>query len=339
MSITTALQRQRICACRLSRIPLRSVFLLVLLAVGSRAQSRLTVSDRSLLHALPDTVRLFEGRLQLVNIYKRQLLAIDSCRALPVREQTDMLVRTTYEPFRAFWGDYVGDADAYRRNVVPKLLGDSTDRLRSKGIAFARQQIDQFFASTATRLERLTGRSPQGVWHLAFGHSATNMGGFGDGRMVLDVAHPRITAEQVTEILPHELNHQVYDVTAVIDTTARGLSRCINEGFAVYVHSILDDGRQPLARYLFYTDQEMEFCVQNREMILQRLRPFLLTSDPDHALALADRSQKIFKQGPGAIGYYVGFLIVDTYVQRHGKESWKDIYTIPVRTVLERSGL
>lgn len=299
----------------------------------------MSAPDRLLLHALPDTVRLFEGRLLLVNIYKQQLLAMDSCRALPIRGQVDMLVRTTYEPYRAFWEDYVGDADAYRRNVVPKLLGDSTDRLRSKGIAFSHQRIDQFFASTATRLERLAGHSPRGVWHLAFGHGATNMGGFGDGRMVLDVAHPRVTAEQVAEILPHELNHQVYDVTADLDTTAYGLSRCINEGFAVYVHSILDEGRQPLARYLFYTDEEMEFCLQNREMIMQKLRPFLLTSDPDHALALADRSQKIFKQGPGAIGYYVGFLIVDAYVHRQGKESWKDIYSLPVRDVLERSGL
>ena len=94
-----------------------------------------------------------------------------------------------------------------------------------------------------------------------------------------------------------------------------------------------------LADYLQHGPVELKYCMENDSMIFRKLEPFLFTNSPDHARALANRGEKIFKDGPGAIGYYVGYRICSEYVKRNGKESWKDIYTLPVTTVFSKSGL
>jgi len=49
------------------------------------------------------------------------------------------------------------------------------------------------------------------------------------------------------------------------------------------------------------------------------------------------RNAKIKENLPGAIGYFIGFKIVEEYVLKHGSESWKDIYTLSSEEVLEKS--
>src|SRR5690606_2104705 len=153
----------------------------------------------------------------------------------------------------------------------------------------------------------------------------------GEGRMVMDLSHPKVTPDYARLILPHEINHQIYDYSNQPDTTARGLYRCVNEGFAVYVNQRLLGDRYTLADYFQYTPSELQFCLDNADMIISKLKPYVFTSDPDHATALADRGHRIFKDGgPGAIGYFVGYKIVTSYIERNGPESWKELYTKPV---------
>lgn len=82
----------------------------------------------------------------------------------------------------------------------------------------------------------------------------------------------------------------------------------------------------------------MAYCEQNVETIFGKLKPYLLTNDRDHAQALANRSQRIFKPGPGAIGYYVGYKICEGYLKTMGEDRWTDLYTLPVREILTKSG-
>lgn len=287
---------------------------------------------------LQEQVSLFDGELRLVNIFKRQYEVIFENLGKPEPFIRRALIEQTYTPYAQFWAMYVGDSTTYVDDVMLPLIRDSLAMLERKAARFADVKIDAFFRDMSVRMEEESGFGPKGTWYMAYGHGVTDMGGFGQGRMVMDLTHTKVTPDYARLILPHEINHQIYDHTNREDTTARGLYRCVNEGFAVYVNQRLLGDIYTLADYLQYPPAELQYCLDNKEMIMSKLKPFLLTGNPDHATALADRGERIFKNGgPGAIGYFVGYMIVTSYIERNGPDSWKDLYAKPVRDVLAGS--
>lgn len=312
--------------------------LVAMLALPTSAQIKISAATYATLNRLQDSVLLNHGQLKLYNLFKLQLQTLYENQHKPVPEIKHELLAKTYEPYKRFWNGYVGDDTAYLDFVIQPLLDDTSLINIQKAISFAEAKIDSCFEGNALQLQQYSGHTARGTWYLAFGSGITDMGGLGEGVMVLDMAHRMTTLNHVLFILPHELNHQVFDYTSQPDTNARGLYRCINEGFAVWVNQQLLGNRFTLAQYLMYKEEELEYCIKNEALIYTKLKPFLLTADREHGLALADRGQRIFKEGPGAIGYFIGYRICQSYVQKHGADSWKDIYTMPVRELLELSG-
>jgi hypothetical protein len=317
-------------------MPIRFVLLVcaILVMADVFAQEKLARITYKGVTRLHEQVSLFDGQLTLHNIFKRQYEVIFENLDKPEPVIRKALIDQTYTPYAQFWAMYVGDSTTYVDDVMLPLVRDSLAMLEQKAAWFADLKIDAFFRKMSVRMEKESGFGAQGTWYIAFGHGVTDMGGFGQGRMVMDLTHAKVTPDYARLILPHEINHQFYDHTNREDTTARGLYRCVNEGFAVFVNQRLLGDRYALADYLQYAPAELQFCIDHADAIIAKLKPFLLTGDPDHATALADRGQRIFKNGgPGAIGYFVGYKIVTSYIERHGPDSWKDIYTMPVRDV------
>ena len=56
------------------------------------------------------------------------------------------------------------------------------------------------------------------------------------------------------------------------------------------------------------------------------------SSDKNIIDSFRNRGAHITKNLPGAIGYYIGYQIVKSYVNKHGKQSWKDVF---VKTPME----
>lgn len=285
-----------------------------------------------------DSVNLFNGNLRLVNIYKQQIAVLYETRNLAESEIRKELIRRTYLPYEEFWEGYVGDSTVYYEQVMKPLMKDRLSIIAKRGLSFSSFNIDNFFSLTASVLSCYSGKTPSGIWFIAFGSGVTDMGGFGEGRMVLDLAHSKSDIGHVQMILPHEINHQIYDITIPQDTSAKGLFRVINEGFAVYMNQVVFGDKYELHEYLQYSGAELQYCLDNEKTIFNKLKPYLFTNNREHALALADRGQKPFKEGPGAIGYFVGYRICEAYVKKHGKESWKDLYSLSPREVLLKSG-
>jgi hypothetical protein len=311
--------------------------IILALSTSAMAQPELATSSYEKILSLKDSLLLFHGKLKLINVYKQQIRVIYENRDQPEARLRASIIRETYTPYTSLWNSYVGDSTVYYEQVIKPLIQNNLTLLYQKGLDFASSDLDAYFKSTASTLKKLSGRNAKGIWYIAFGSGVTDLGGFGDGRMVLDLSHEKTTTDYVKLILPHEINHQIYDLSSSEDTTARGLYRCINEGFAVYMNQKILGDQHTLSEYLQYSDDELKYCTKNDSVIFAKLNHFLFTSNPDHPVALADRSLKIFKGGPGAIGYYLGYRICESYVQLHGDNSWKDIYTLPVRDVFNGS--
>lgn len=315
------------------------LFTITFIAVNIiNAQTKIDLVTYKKVMQLEDSVSLFNGQLKLCNVFKKQIQVIYENQDKPETILKQALVEKTYLPYKNLWSSYVGDQDIYINEVMMPLIKDSLSLLNTKGLSFASNKIDNYFKKLSRQMEKISGRKPKGLWFIAFGSGVTDMGGFGGGKMVLDLTHYKTSTNYVELILPHELNHQIFDLSSKEDTTACGLYRCINEGFAVYMNQKILGNKHKLNEYLQYSESELHYCLTNEATIFSKIYPFLLTDNKDHAIALADRGQKIFKNGPGAIGYFIGYKICEAYIKKYGINSFKDIYTLPVREILEKSG-
>jgi len=313
-------------------------FLMYLGMVQVQAQGEIDGETYYRVTKVKDSVTLFNGNLRLINIYKQQIAVLYETRNLAEQQIRTELIKRTYLPYKEFWEGYVGDSTVYYEQVIKPLIKDSIRVIAKKALTFSSFNIDNFFNLTASVLNCYSGKTPSGIWFIAFGSGVTDMGGFGNGRMVLDLTHSKSEIGYVQMILPHEINHQIYENSILPDTTARGLYRVINEGFAVYINQVVFGDKYELHEYLQYSVTGLQYCLDNEKAIFSKLKPYLFTNNREHALALADRGHKPFKDGPGAIGYFVGFRICEAYVKKHGKESWKDLYALSPREVLIKSG-
>jgi hypothetical protein len=307
-------------------------------ASPANGQSKISGNTYKAVLKLADSVSIHNGDGKLYNLFKTQITVIYENQEKPKELFKKAIIQKTYLPFKNFWEGYVGDSNIYFDEVIVPLLKDSMPMIERKAALFANGKIDVYFKKMAAQMQSETGYFPKGRWYLAFGSGVTDLGGFGGGVMVLDCTHYKTSLEYTKFILPHELTHQIFDFTNKEDSSAKGLYRCINEGFAVLMNQKLIGNKYTLSDYLQYTENELNYCFQNEAVIYKKLKPFLLTNNAEHAQALANRGQKIFKDGPGAIGYFLGYRICQTYINKNGKNSWKDIYTMPVKEILEKSG-
>lgn len=304
----------------------------------SSGQTKISKSTYKKVLKLEDSISVNNGNLKIINIFKVQVKTIYENQDKNINEFKNAIIQKTYVPFNEFWTGYVGDSNTYFEEIITPLLRDSVNLIEKKSVLFDNGKIDTYFKKLATQFQERTGYFPRGKWYLAFGSGVTDMGGFGGGVMVLDLTHYKTSIDYVKFILPHELTHQIFDFTNQEDTSAKGLYRIINEGLAVYINEMLVGSKYKLHEYLQYSEQELSYCMNNESIIFTKLKPFLFTNNSEHAIALADRGQKIFKECPGAIGYFLGYRICQAYVMNNGPDSWKDLFTKPVKEILQQSG-
>jgi uncharacterized protein YjaZ len=190
-------------------------------------------------------------------------------------------------------------------------------------------------------LVRTTGRKPAGTWYIVFGPGWTDMGSLTDIGMVADFTKMLPDSSAIANILPHELSHQVQGASAAraADPDAGTvLERIVNEGFASYVSWVYGDGKRTPAEALMYREAEWTAALAHERALVDKVRPILASRERKDLDLVASRGDRLIEGTPGAAGYFIGFRIVEAYVAKRGKDSWKEIYDLPVRTVVERSG-
>lgn len=286
---------------------------------------------------IKDELKIADGKLILINVFKAQYRCLYENRNTSKDIFLQRFYTETYLPYKQVWAGYVGDSAAYMEYVAEEVWKRKAF-VESKIEGISEARIDKLFEEMSKRLTKLSGLVAEGKWILLLGTAVTDMGGIGDNTMIVDLMHPIMDITHIKLILPHELNHQIFDKINPADTTMRALYRVLDEGFAVFMDSVYYGSQYQPHEYFMYTKEELQFCMDNEKMIKDKLRKYLLSNDANVALSLANRGQKIFKGGPGAIGYFLGYRICRTYADKYGADSWKDIYRLPVKTILEKSG-
>ncbi|MFT3979542.1 MAG: DUF2268 domain-containing putative Zn-dependent protease [Ferruginibacter sp.] len=273
--------------------------------------------------------------LVITDISQKQLRLLQKAAPMDSAGRHRLFVDSLYKPYSQLWEGYMGDGDA-----VAEWMSDAIARLpelQQKNELVDGKKLLQQFRQIEKRMIKLTGYRPKGNWYIIYGPAWTDLGGLGDFAMLIDLSHESNRSnERIVQILPHELTHQIMtNVNKHKDSTA--ISPIIGEGFAVWMNQYYWK-KYTLAENLGYTQDELEACEKN----LPALQKFFLankySTNKDIINAFRSRSVHLNPKLPGAIGYYIGYKIVEAYVQKHGPRSWKDVFVKSPREIYEESG-
>lgn len=303
---------------------------------------------RERMEKLSDSIKA--GDLVLYNAFKYQVLAHAEGGYDSV-----LIATKLYEPFPELWDSCMAlifgeEGKMYSKQGIVhwnKSLFNKQKRLLNKLDTLSKLNLDSLFIAHLRGLEQLTGFKAKGKWILYAGpdeNYSIFMGGCSSKGMAIDLAHSRTTVEILTEAVPHELEHMIFEQSKRTDpdwNTALGAT--LDEGLACYYTYRYFNKRLPQSRVIEnMTDAEFAWYVEHEKEIFEKSLPYLFKNaeerNPYQCNCRAGGCEKLYKEAPKTICYYLGFRIIETYTQKFGIDSWKDIYKMPLREFFEKSG-
>lgn len=276
------------------------------------------------------------SNIQIIDFSKTQIDLMNSVISEPIEKRNSILIDSIYKPYSYLWQSYIGDESSFIYWMNNTAFNEiETYNLKTKTINLTK--LNEYFFHTVEEMEKFTGHKAFGKWYVFFGPKWTDLGGFSDGTMLIDLAHEaNQNLNDIQQFFPHEINHQIYSNTIKMNNNAV-LYRILDEGFACYVSYLFHKGGTTIADELVYSDAEYNLCVENEQELITLLRESYTSDSENLSDNFANRDYHFLDKFPGAIGYYIGFRIVEEFVKENGKDSWKRIYTISPEQVLEES--
>lgn len=277
-----------------------------------------------------------QKKLTVDDIAQKQLLLMEKYKESDSVSRKKIFAEELYTPYKQFWNGYLGN-----ENDVTEWLNKSMTKLpewQQKNKTLNGKQLLKQFKQVANNMKKLTGYAAYGKWYIVYGPAWTDLGGLGDFAMLIDLAHENNTSNSnIVKLFPHELTHQIMTNTNPHkDSTA--ISPIIGEGFAVWMNQKYWGKKYSLADNLGYTEEQLKSCDKNIEIIKKFFTENKYSSDKNIISVFRSRNDKLNNKLPGAIGYYIGYKIIDAYVKKHGENSWKNVFTKSPREIYEESG-
>jgi hypothetical protein len=284
-------------------------------------------------------VRVIAGGLLTVhNVFRAQGLQLLHAHERPVPLTVDSLVSEAFVPHQALWAAYLGDEAAFRTF--------STRFLRFAGKVSCERLPVVLAADITGRFERVsewltttTGTAPRGSWYFVYGHAATDMGGLGGLRMVADLSQLDATPGLLDNLVPHELAHMVYDRRpGAAEQPLTVLGRIVAEGIATYASFVEGRGARSPADVVGYSKAEWEWAIAHEAALRERVAAMLCATVPATIDSVASRRISVMDGAPTAIGYVLGFRLVERYVaQRRRPGAWVELFRLSPAEVAMRS--
>ncbi len=138
--------------------------------------------------------------------------------------------------------------------------------------------------------------------------------------------------------IPHELNHLAYEPLRENDPMqGTALFLTIDEGFACYFTWLFFNGQISKHEAVEnMSESDWNWYLENEKRLFTELKPFFKDKSGDNPLLRNDNFQ-LFKDAPKTLYYWLGFRIVEKYIEKNGEARWKDIYAMNVEEVLAKS--
>ena len=296
------------------------------------------------LENLPDSVRV--NKIVVKNLFKSQILAhkgkdYDSL----------MIIKEVYESHKELWdncyGTIFGEENALKFNTPHgmvewnrTLYPDNKDFFEERVKELIEINLDSVLKTNLEKFNTLVDYKPSARISILFTPlQGIGFGGCSATQFAFELNNADYNVNYTIEKgIPHELNHLAYEPLREKDAmNGTALFLTIDEGFACYFTWLFFDGN--ISKYEAVegmSEKDWNWYLENEKSIFIKLKPYFNDKTGDNPL-LRNDTYKLFPNAPKTLYYWLGFRIIESYVNKHGKGSWKDIYTMNIQEVFEKS--
>jgi len=305
----------------------------------------LPISFEQQIGQLPDSINVDD--ITIYFSFKNQILAhrngiYDSL----------LIINKVYKPHQELWDNcyalIFGDENALKFNNAHGMVQwNKTLYPQNKKLFDERAKIllslniDSLFKTNLKRFNKLVTNKPTAKMSILFTPiQGIGFGGCAANQFALELNNTDYDIKYAIEKgIPHELNHLVYEAFKNNDALGEtALAQTIDEGFACYFTRIFfDDKITPEEAVENMTTANWDWYMQHEKEIFTKCKPYLYDTSGDNPL-LRNEKYKLFPDAPKSLNYWLGYRIIDFYVQKHGESSWKDIYKTSIKDVFAKSG-
>lgn len=279
------------------------------------------------------------------NLFKHQLLANRNKQYDSTR-----IVKNVYLSHKKLWdscyGVIFGDENAHLFNN-PKgmitwnksLYEKNKQNFENKANTILSIDLKKQLKQTLTKFNKLVPYKPTAKISLIFTPiTGIIFGGCNNEQFALELNYKGADLLYTIEKgLPHELNHMVYEHFRNADPNRNTtLNQTIDEGFACYFTYVFFDRKIPKYETVSISQHDWDWFIKNEKKLYNELKPYFSDTSGKNPLLQNDKI-KLFPDAPKNINYWMGFRIIEKYVEKNGPDSWKDIYLLSVRDLLEKS--
>ncbi len=277
-----------------------------------------------------------EGCVKVHHVWKTAVRAVHRTAPGGIRDRVRMLGDSTYFPYTSFWDGYLSNSARFerwaRRNL--DLVGDPRSSVPT--------QFD--FLSEITevtvRVEEITGSRACSDWYLVYGPGWANLGGMSTGQMFVDFfgLPKEDPLGNIRHSLPHEVGHIVRKGPPNDPGSATVLGFIIEEGFATYLNDLYFGEEMSPRQSLGYSESEWTWALEHEAELWHKASTELGEKDRDVIFQYRAARAHLIPEGPPKVGYFIGYRIIEAYLDRHGLQFLPDLLILPVGEILERSG-
>ncbi|REC43373.1 gliding motility protein GldB-related protein [Chryseobacterium pennipullorum] len=301
--------------------------------------------DYKKLEQIPDSVKI--GNIVILNLFKHQLLAHKNNKYDSVR-----IINNVYLPHKKLWdscyGVIFGEENGHLFNNPKGMISwnktlyrDNKKQFEEKTNILLGINVEKTLKKTLTKFRTLVPFQPKAKISLLFTPlTGIAFGGCNDEQFALELNNKSLDILYAFEKgFPHELNHLVYEHFRKANPDGESaLSQTIDEGFACYFTYVFFDRKiQKYEAVENMTQENWNWYVTHEKEIFTKLKPYFTDTSGNNPLLRNDKL-KTFPEAPKSINYWLGFRIIEKYVEKHGSDSWKDVYNMTPKDLLEKSG-
>ena len=296
------------------------------------------------LQKLPDSIKI-KG-IVIKNLFKSQILAHKG-----KVYDSSMIIDKVYRPHQKLWDNcyamILGDGNAPKFNTESGMIAwNDTLYLRNKDFfddqatTLLEMDFDSVIDKKLAEFNKVVPFEVNSTISILFAPiPVLQFGGCTNDQFAIELNNDNQDIGYTLNIgLPHELNHMAYDPLRAKDPRKNdALRRTTDEGFACYFTWVFLD--KEISKHEAVEDMSQEdwgWYLENEKDMFIKLKPYFSDQTGDNPL-FRNEKYKLFPDAPKTLFYWMGFRIIENYVNTHGEDSWRDIYKMDVGKVLEES--
>ncbi|RZM30243.1 MAG: hypothetical protein EOO88_01620 [Pedobacter sp.] len=292
-----------------------------------------------------DSVKV--GNVVIHNLFKSQLLAHRN----PGEYDSLMIVKDVYMAHKQLWdGCYAnifGSENASKFNTAAGMIAWNKTLYPANKVLFDKRarallsmNIDSILRINLKKFNNMVSYKPKAVISIVFTPiQGIGFGGCNADQFALELNYENNDLDYtINKGIPHELNHLAYEPNRMKDPKHEtALAQTIDEGFACYFTWIFFGQKTSKHQAVEnMSEKDWNWYIAHEQEIFQKVKKYFYETGENPLLN--NNRLKLFPDAPKTLFYWLGFRIIESYVEKNGPNSWKELYNLPSEEIFNRSG-